>query len=380
MSLYFDYNASSPCDPRVLEKMIPFFTEEYANPGSTVHSAGRHVLSAIESARLEVSNLINAFPAEIIFTSGATESNNLAILGTARAHTGRRRRILTSSIEHKSILALERPLKKEGFILDIIPVDQYGCINFDELVSKLDEDVLLVSIQSANNEIGTLQPIGKIADATHRVGAYIHTDATQIIGKLPVDVALWDIDLLSFSSHKFYGPKGIGALFVSGGASEYPIEPLIYGGGQEWSLRSGTHNVPSIIGMGFAAQLAAEEMKSETQRLERLRDELESDLKSSLENIHFNGNSSQRLPHCLSVTFPGIDSEVLIAQLQAFALSNGAACQSSALEPSHVLTSIGLSREEAYSTLRISVGRNTSHNDLQLLSKELIESVKKMRM
>lgn len=367
MSLYFDYNASSPCDPRVLEQMLPFFTEKYANSGSTVHKAGRVVQKAVDKARAQVADLLGAFPAEVVFTSGATESNNLAVLGAVRAHTGKRRRVLTSALEHKSILALERPLNREGYVLEVLPVDSAGRVAPEVLKSRLRDDVLLVSIQAANNEVGTLQRVAELADAAHAAGALFHTDATQWIGKLPVDVASWDVDFLSLSAHKFYGPKGVGALFVQGGVSAQPLEPLIYGGGQEWALRSGTHNVPGIVGMGHAAELTATELFEESKRLGSLRDELEKGLRRDLPEVRVNGWLEERLPHCSSLTFPGVDSEALIVQLKDFALSNGAACQSGTIEPSHVLLALGMSRSEAYNTLRVSVGRDTTLADVSAL-------------
>lgn len=359
--------------------MIPFFSENYANPASTLHQAGRYARSAIDEARGQLSDLLNAFPAEIVFTSGASESNNLAVLGTIRAHRGSRRRVLVSSIEHKSILALERPLKREGFELDVLPVDSEGRLIVEELKTRLKDDVLLVSVQTANNEIGTLQDIPKIADLAHEAGAFFHTDATQSVGRLPVDVSSWDIDLLSLSSHKFYGPKGIGALYINGGASRYPIEPLIYGGGQEWSLRSGTHNVPGIVGMGYAAHISQWEMNAENERVSALRDYMEAELRERIKEIRFNGSVARRLPNSSSVTFIGIDSEALIAQLQKFALSNGAACQSGALEPSYVLSAIGLSRVDAYSTLRISLGRTSTLYDVKALTEEISSRVGQLK-
>lgn len=375
MTSYLDFSASTPCDERVVQAMLPFFTQTFANPASTLHLPGRQAKNAVEQAREQVADLLGAFASEIIFTSGASESNNLALLGVARKHAGKRRKILTTAIEHKAILNLKDPLARAGFELVVLPVTPSGRLDLDVLTSHLNEEVLMVSVQAANNEIGTLQDIPRITEMAHQVGAYMHTDATQHLGQLPLDVIDWDVDLLSLSGHKLYGPKGIGALFVRGGASGIPLEPLIYGGGQEWNLRAGTTNVPGVVGLGTAARIMREEGRAIQQHLLTLRARLLAGL-SDLPDLHFHGDPEHTLPGVVNVRLPQ-DSEILIAHLQSYALSNGSACRTGALEPSYVIQALGCSVPEAYRALRISLGRPTSiqavDSFVQDLKEELLE-------
>lgn len=377
--IYLDYHATTPCDPDVIHAMLPYFGKVFANPSSSVHKAGRTAAGAVERARAQVAKLIKARPNEIVFTGGATESNNLAIQGLARSRNSERTRIVTTAIEHKSILAPCKWLQSEGYDVVILPVDQQGLVDLDAAEQAITEETLLMSIQAANNEIGTIQPIPELAQLAHDRGALVHTDAAQAVGKVPVDVAAWDVDLLSFSGHKLYGPKGIGALYIRGGPFALSIKPLLMGGGQEHELRSGTLNVPGIVGLGKACELCMENLDEESKRTATLRDKLEESLLSELENIRRNGALDRRLPGNSSLTFPGIDAEALIVNTPDLAISTGSACTSGAPEPSHVLLAIGLSRQEAYSTIRIGLGRFTTEAEIGQAATQISEAVERLK-
>lgn len=357
-AIYLDNNATTPCDPRVLEKMLPYFSEIYGNPANGLHRQGRLAARAVDEAREKVALLIGAREKEIVFTSGATESDNLAILGVARMNrNGKRKRIITSAIEHKAVLQACKKLTEEGFDVVFLPVDPEGRVLIDAARDAIDENTLLVSIHGANNEIGTIQEIAKLAELTHQMGALFHCDAAQAVGKIPVNVDAWDVDLLSMSAHKLYGPKGTGALFVRGGSNAIPMEPIWYGGGQESGLRSGTSNVPGIVGFGEAAHICTNELPGENIRIGKMRDTLEMELRSAISSLKINGVDADRLPNTSSMTFPGIDADALILNAPQIMIGTGSACTSGAVEPSHVLTAIGLSRYDAASTIRISLGR-----------------------
>lgn len=357
--IYLDYHATTPCDPRVVEAMLPYFTEQFANPSSATHRAGKTAAKAVEQARRQVAGLIGAESKEIIFTSGATESNNLSILGLGRHPNNKRRKIVTTAIEHKAVLSPGKYLERLGFELVILPVDAVGRVDQAAVHEAIDENTVLVSIQAANNEIGTIQDIPFFAHLAHEYGAYFHTDAAQAVGKIPVDVGKWDVDLLSISAHKLYGPKGVGALFVRGGPYALPLEPLVYGGGQESDLRPGTMNVPGIVGLGAACALCQAEMADEAPRTAALRDRLEGLLLAQVPGMHRNGDMAHRLPGNSSLTFPGVDAEALLANVPELSLSAGSACTSGAPAPSHVLIAIGLNRQAASQTIRIGLGRFT---------------------
>ncbi len=370
--VYLDYNATTPCDPRVVEKMLPYFSEIYGNPANGLHRQGRLAARAIDDAREKVAALIGAREKEIIFTSGATESDNLAILGVARINrNGKRKRIITSAIEHKAVLLACKKLEDEGFEVVFLPVDAEGRVSIDAAREAIDENTLLVTIHGANNEIGTIQPISQLAELAHQNGALFHCDAAQAVGKIPVNVGDWDVDLLSMSAHKLYGPKGVGALFVHGGSNAIPMEPIWYGGGQENGLRSGTSNVPSIVGFGEACHIYRDELSAELPRLRSLRDTLEKKLLASVPMLKINGAVENRLPNTSSLTFPGIDADALILNAPEIMIGTGSACTSGAVEPSHVLTAIGLSRDDAASTIRVSSGRFTNANDVRVAAHEI---------
>ena len=378
--IYLDYHATTPCDPRVVEAMLPYFTEGFGNPSSSLHRIGQAAADAVEKARAQIADLIGCQPGEIVFTGGATESNNLAIFGLARGNPTKRKRIVTTTVEHKAVLGPCQELQKQGFDIVRLPVDAVGCVDLDAARHAITDDTLLVSIQAANNEIGTLQPVVEVAQIAHERGALVHCDAAQAVGKIPVDIVSWGIDVLSISAHKLYGPKGVGALFISGGPRALPIKPLMVGGGQEQELRPGTLNVPGIVGFGEASSLSAVHLTEEAKQIAALRDRLENQLLQGIEGLGRNGSVQQRLPGNSSLTFPGVDAEALIANVPQLALSTGSACTSGAIEPSHVLLAIGLSREQAYSTLRIGLGRFTTKAEVERAADEIIRAIQRLSL
>jgi cysteine desulfurase len=374
--IYLDYNATTPCEPRVVEKMQPYFTEIYGNPSNSLHRQGRLAAKAISEARDQVAKLIGAESKEIFFTSGATESNNLALFGiTSFGQKQNRRRIVTNVVEHKTVLLPCKKLAKMGFEVIFLPVDSGGRVRIKDAEQAINDTTLMVSIQGANNEIGTLQPITEIANLAHKSGAWMHCDAAQVIGKLPFNVDGWNVDLVSISAHKFYGPKGIGALYIRGGNKYISIEPLFLGGGQENGLRSGTMNVPSIVGFGEACRMVEELVNIDADRITNLRDKFEQTLTKNIPSLQINGKNAHRLPNTSSLTISGIDADALLLNLPEVMMGTGSACTSGAIEPSHVLQAIGLSREDASSTVRASLGRYTSEEDIYNASSLIAEAV-----
>ena len=378
-SVYLDYHASTPCDPRVVEQMLPYFLDTFANPSSSVHLAGRKAAEAVEVARERVARAIGAEPSEVIFTSGATESNNLAVLGSVVGAPCERRRVLASAIEHKSILSPCQSLVSESCDLVIVPVDRDGLLDLGALATVVDAETLIVNVQAVNNEIGTIQPILEVVQLAHAAGALVHCDAAQALGRIPIDVGDWGVDLLSLSGHKCYGPKGVGALYVRGGARNAPLEPLLRGGGQEQQLRAGTLNVPGIVGFGLAAELAEKERESDVERMGAQRDWLEDRILETVESAHRNGSLTRRVASSSSLTFRGVDAEALVANLGRIQVSTGSACTSGAPEPSHVLLAIGLTREQAYSTIRIGLGRRTMPDALACAAEQIRDAVAAVR-
>lgn len=366
--IYLDYHSSTPCDPRVVEAMLPFFTVDYANPSNGLHAAGRRASDAVEQARLQVSSLIGARPEEIVFTSGATESNNLALLGLAQRAGSERRRLVVGPIEHKSVLEASKRLATTGFEVRYLPVDSTGKVDVEASAELIDERTLVVSVQAANNEIGTIQPVTDIAAIAHANGAVVHCDAAQAVGKIGLDIDSLGVDLLSISAHKLYGPKGVGALYVRGGATTRRLPPLFHGGGQERGLRPGTLNVPGIVGFGQACLLCAREMPTEAVRVAGLRDQLEQNLMAAIPELKRNGNLRDRLPGNSSLTFPAVDADALLLNVPEVALSSGSACTTGTVDPSYVLTAIGIPRELALSTIRVGLGRFTTASDIQTAS------------
>ncbi|WBO86859.1 cysteine desulfurase family protein [Hymenobacter yonginensis] len=375
--IYLDNHATTACDPRVVEAMLPYWLTAYGNPASP-HELGRQAARAMEHSRQQVAGLLGAQAAEIVFTSGATEANNLALLGAARQHEragGHRRRLVTTAIEHKSVLEPCEWLAAQGWEVVVLPVDAQGTVQWAAAEELITDETLLVSVQAANSEIGTLQDVARLAALAHAHGALLHCDAAQAVGKVVVDVQAWEVDLLSLSAHKLYGPKGVGALYVRGGSQQEPLVPLMRGGSQEFGLRPGTVPVPLVVGLGWAAQLCAEELLTESQRLAGLRDQLEQELLRSLPQVQVNGNTDRRLPHNSSLTFVGVEAEALMANLSELMLSTGAACEAGSPEPSRVLSAIGLSYEDAFCTVRLGLGRFTTEEQVREATESIREAV-----
>jgi cysteine desulfurase len=362
--VYLDYHATTPVDPRVLAEMLPFFCDDFGNAASRQHRFGWKAQEAVDRARTQVAALIGAASGEIVFTSGATESNNLAIKGTAHAFRERGRHIVTVATEHKSVLDSCRRLEREGWSVSYLGVSKDGVVDLDELASAVTEKTVLVSVMAANNEIGTVQPLREIAQIAQSCGALLHTDAAQAAGKIPIDVCRMGIDLLSLTAHKFYGPKGSGALYVRRRKPRIAIECQLDGGGHEGGLRSGTLNVPGIVGLGAAAEVCRLEMEAESTRLSALRNRLLDGLRSRLDGIRINGCMESRLPHNLHLTFTGIEGEALLMALGDLAVSTGSACSSGSQAASHVLQAIGATGPDAGASIRFGLGRTTTDDDI----------------
>jgi len=359
--IYLDHHATTPVDPRVLKVMLPFFSEKFGNPSSRTHRPGWDASDAVERARKQVAALIGASAREIVFTSGATEANNLAIAGIAAASPADRRHVVTVATEHKAVLDPCRALEAQGWQVTVLPVAATGLVDLAAVEQAVTPDTALVSVMLANNEIGVVQPLAGIARLAHAQGAIVHTDAVQALGKLPLDVAALDVDLASFSAHKVYGPKGVGALYVKRGIDKR-LRAQMRGGGQERGLRGGTLNVPGIVGFGAACDVAGKDLPVETARLNELRDRLWQQLRADLDGVTLNGAPAPRLPGNLNVSFEGIDGEALLLGITDVAVSSGAACTSA--EPSHVLTALGLETRRALASLRFGLGRDTTAEDI----------------
>ncbi len=373
--IYLDYQATTPVDPRVLEAMLPWFTEKFGNPGSVTHSYGREAEAAVERARAQVAALIGAEAREIVFTSGATEANNLALKGAARFHRDERDHIVALATEHKCVLESARALEREGFRVTILPVEPDGLVDLATLEAALGERTSVVSVMAAHNEIGVLQPLAEIGALCRARGILFHTDAAQAFGKIPLDVDAMAIDLLSVSGHKTYGPKGVGALYVRR-RTRARIAPLLDGGGQERGLRSGTLPTPLIVGLGEAAEIAGNEMRGEAERLLALRERFLSGIRAAVPSVRLNGDPVRRLPANLNLTFPGIGALELMEACQGLALSTGSACTAAEVEPSYVLRALGVSDELGRSSLRIGLGRFTSERDVDFAVDALSAAVR----
>ena len=371
-SVYLDYNATTPLAPEVLEVMLPYFREEFGNP-SSIHSFGQRAKAALYDARERVASLIGASPNEILFTSGGTEADNLAILGVLEAAEGGRRHLVTSSVEHHAVLNTMKALAKKGVPVTFLKVDRAGRVDPEDLKSALTPGTLLVSIMHANNETGVVQPVAELARLTHQAGAYFHTDAVQSIGKIPVRVRELGVDLLSLSGHKIYGPKGTGALYVRRGVN---VRPIFRGGGQERARRPGTENLPGLVGLGRAAQLAEKHLAGEPNRVAVLRDRLTEDVLARIPGSAPNGAEAERTPNTVNLSFPGVEGETLIIalDLKGCAVSTGAACSSGTVEPSHVLIAMGLSPQQVQGSIRVSLGRYTTAEEIAYFV-DVLESV-----
>lgn len=375
--IYLDYSATTPVDPRVVDKMIPWLYEKFGNPASTSHAYGWEAKQAVEDARRQVAELINADPKEIIFTSGATESDNLACKGVARFHKEKGKHLITQKTEHKAILDSMRELEREGFEVTYLDVDKDGLISMDELKAAIRPDTTLVSIMAVNNEVGVIQPIEEIGRLCREKGVLFHCDATQAIGKIPLDMQQLQIDLLSMSSHKIYGPKGIGAIYIRR-KPRARLEAIIHGGGHERGFRSGTLATHQIVGMGEAYRLAKEEMATEPERERKLRDRLMEGL-SKIEATHVNGSLEHRVAFNLNMSFAFVEGEALMASCKDIAVSSGSACTSASLEPSYVLRAMGLDDELAHSSLRFTLGRFTTEEEIDYAVRLITEQVAKLR-
>jgi len=379
LPIYMDNHATTPLDPRVLEAMLPYLTTVFGNAASRNHSFGWEAEAAVDKAREQVAKLIGATAKEIIFTSGATESNNLAIKGIAEMYKERGNHIITQVTEHKAVLDTCKRLEKYGYRVTYLPVKADGLIDIDDLKRAMDDKTILVSIMIANNEIGVVQPVAEIGKLCHERGVLFHTDGVQAVGKIPVDVNAMNIDALSLSGHKIYGPKGVGALYVRRRNPRVQISGQIDGGGHERGMRSGTLNVPGIVGLGKACEIAGQEMKAETERLSALRDKLRTKLEGNLDYVHVNGSMEHRLPGNLNVSFVYVEGESLLMGINDIAVSSGSACTSATLEPSYVLKALGLGDDVAHSSIRFGLGRFNSEAEVDYVADKLIDVVQKLR-
>jgi cysteine desulfurase len=376
--LYFDYSATTPVDPRVAEKMIPYLTEHFGNPASRSHPYGWEAEKAVEEARGHIAELVGADPKEIVFTSGATESNNLAIKGAGHFYSGTKgKHIITVRTEHKAVLDTVREMERQGFEATYLNVKENGLLDLDAFRAAIRPDTVLASVMAVNNEIGVIQDLDAIGRICREKGVLFHVDAAQATGKMPIDLTKLPVDLMSFSAHKTYGPKGVGALYVRR-KPRVRLEAQMHGGGHERGMRSGTLATHQIVGMGEAFRIAREEMATENERIRMLRDRLYNGLKD-IEEVHLNGDMDQRVPHNLNVSFNFVEGESLIMAIKDLAVSSGSACTSASLEPSYVLRALGRSDELAHSSIRFSIGRFTTEEEVDYAIKLLHEKIGKLR-
>jgi len=378
LPIYMDNHATTRVDPRVLEDILPYFGDHFGNAASRTHEFGWTAESAVEDAREHTANILGASPKEIVFTSGATESSNLAIKGVAQANLSRGKHIITQITEHHATLDSCTALERQGYEITVLPVDESGLINPEELRDAIREDTILVTLMMANNEVGTIQPIAEVGAVCQAKGILFHTDAAQAIGKIEIDVNNMGIDLLSLSAHKFYGPKGVGALYVRNRPRPKVIAQMD-GGGHERGLRSGTMNVPGIVGLGSACKWAASGLNPEAERVAGLRDKLEGNLLAQLDGAHLNGHPEKRLDGNLNISFEAVDGEGLLMGLKDIALSSGSACTSASLEPSYVLRAMGRSKDLAQSSTRFGLGRFNTEEEVDYVTGRVVEEVNRLR-
>jgi cysteine desulfurase len=379
LPIYMDNHATTPMDPRVLEEMLPYFMEKFGNSASRNHPFGWAAEEAVELSRERIAKLIGATPKEIIFTSGATESDNLAIKGVAEMYREKGNHIITAVTEHKAVLDTCKHLEKFGFRVTYLPVQKDGLVDLDDLKRAMDDKTILVTIMAANNEIGVLQPVAEIGKLCRERGVIFHTDAVQAIGKVPVDVNKMNIDVASITAHKLYGPKGAGALYVRRKNPRVQIVPLIDGGGHERGMRSGTLNVTGIVGFGKAAEICKNEMAAEGKRLSELRDYLNDKLHKQLDELYINGSMEHRLPHNLNISFAYVEGESLLMGINDVAVSSGSACTSASLEPSYVLKALGAGDDLAHSSIRFGLGRWSTKEEVDYVADKLTTVVTKLR-
>ena len=375
--VYLDYNATTPVAPEVLDAMLPYFSAEFGN-ASSIHTFGQKARAAVETAREHVAALLGGRPQEIFFTSGGTESDNHAIFGIVSPSRASRPHVITSFVEHEAVLNACQALEKQGVDVTYLPVDQDGLIDLEDLRGALRPETLLVTIMHANNELGTVQPLEQIGAIANEADVYFHTDAVQSAGKIPIDVNQFHLDLLSLSGHKLYAPKGVGALYVRGGTR---LQQLLYGGHHQRGVRPGTENVAGIVGLGKAAEIARNSLANDAKRLSALRDQLEHGLLHRVPHSRINGGRAPRTPNTANLVFPGVEGEALLIalDLKGLACSTGAACSSGAVEPSHVLTAIGLPAEDARASLRFSLGRHTTQTDIDFALRVVPAAVAQLR-
>lgn len=376
--IYLDYQATTPCDPRVVEKMLPYLSDLYGNAHSRTHDHGWQAEQGVEKAREQVAQIINASPKEIIFTSGATESNNLAIKGVAEFYKDKKKHIITCKTEHKCVLESCRWLERNGFDITYLDVETNGLVNLDTLKKAIRPDTLLVSIMAVNNEIGVIQPLAEIGKICRENGVFFHTDAAQAVGKIPIDVEAMQIDLLSISGHKLYGPKGVGALYVRR-KPRVRLVSQISGGGQERGMRSGTLPVFLCVGLGEACAIAEKEMTTELEKIQELSDRFQAKLEEKLPQIYLNGDAQNRYPGNLNISFAHVEGEGLMMGIKNLSVSSGSACTSASLEPSYVLKSLGVEEELAHTSLRIGIGRFTTKEEVDQAAEDIIAAVSHLR-
>jgi cysteine desulfurase len=379
LPIYMDNQATTAVDPRVLETMLPYFLVRFGNAASRNHEFGWQAEEAVENARGQVARLINAAPKEIVVTSGATESDNLAIKGIAQTHREKGNHIITQVTEHKAVLDTCKRLENQGYEVTYLPVDKEGRIAPDDLRRAITPKTILISIMYANNEIGVVQPIDEIGKIAKESGVLFHVDAVQAVGKIPVDVQADGIDLLSISAHKMYGPKGVGALYVRRKNPRVQLSAIIDGGGHERGMRSGTLNVPGIVGLGKACELCQREMPAERDRLRGLRDKLQQAMTRSLDDTSINGTMTHRLPNNLNMSFSHVDGESLLMGINDIAVSSGSACTSATLEPSYVLRALGVSEDLAHASIRFGLGRFNTEEEVQYVADRVVDTVKRLR-
>jgi cysteine desulfurase len=377
--IYLDNNATTRCDPRVVETMLPYFTDNYGNAASRNHVFGWQAEEAVEQAREQMASLIGASSKEIIFTSGATESNNLALKGVASMYRKKGNHLVTVVTEHKAVIDPAKRLERDGYQVTFLPVDKDGRVSAEQVAGALTDKTILVSVMAANNEIGTLQPIREIGKLCKQKGVLFHTDAVQAVGKVPIDVGEMGIDLLSLTAHKIYGPKGIGALYVRRKDPRVRLDPIIDGGGHERGMRSGTLAVQQIIGLGMACELARKEMDGEAKRLIALREKLRKGIVEQLEDVYLNGHPTERLPGNLNLSFAYVEGEALMMGIKDVAVSSGSACTSASLEPSYVLKALGVGDDLAHSSIRFGLGRFTTEEEVDFVITDVVRAVNHLR-
>jgi cysteine desulfurase len=379
LPIYMDNHATTPVDPRVLEAMLPYFNDKFGNAASRNHEFGWVAEEAVENARGQIARLINATPKEIIFTSGATESTNLAIKGVAEMYREKGNHIITQVTEHKATLDTCKRLEKYGYEVTYLPVEKDGRINLDDLHRAITPKTILISIMYANNEIGVLQPIEEIGKIAKEKGVFFHVDAVQAVGKVPVDVQKEGIDLMSISGHKIYGPKGVGALYVRRKNPRVQLAAIIDGGGHERGMRSGTLNVPGIVGLGKACEICQKEMATEGERMRGLRERLKDAIFSQLDEVFINGSMVHRLPNNINISFAYVEGESLLMGINDVAVSSGSACTSATLEPSYVLKALGVGEDLAHTSIRFGLGRFNTEEEVDYVANRVIDTVKRLR-